>query len=287
MKCDEEGCYEMAMVSIKKDLFGKSDATRNLCSKHAPRYSMVSSQVNEKAVGGSDVCHTCEAHVVAILDLEKERDALAAELAQQKGWHANWLKVEPQYIARIDALEAALRPLAMAAKSWHDFHHDDAGFSAVQCDEICKALPTALAVLTPSETICGECGGSGLTMQPGMPDGEPEGKPCPKCSAGRAVETPVEPTLICPKCGVDRYKQACRALTLDCPMHGETACGEKPPIGFGVPTLADRVKEIMKETGATFECALQTTAHECELRSEAIFAVRQYFDHYEPKVNRG
>lgn len=34
---------------------------------------------------------------------------LAAELAQQKGWHANWLKVEPQYLARIDALEAALR----------------------------------------------------------------------------------------------------------------------------------------------------------------------------------
>lgn len=74
----------MAMVSIKKDLFGKSDATRNLCSKHAPRYSMVSSQANEKAVGGSDVCHTCEAHVVAILDLEKERDALAAELSALK-----------------------------------------------------------------------------------------------------------------------------------------------------------------------------------------------------------
>lgn len=53
---------------------------------------------------------------------------------------------------RLRALEAALRPLAMAAKSWHDFHHDDAGFSAVQCDEICKALPTALAILTSSET---------------------------------------------------------------------------------------------------------------------------------------
>lgn len=58
----------------------------------------------------------------------------------------------------------------------------------------------------------------------------------------------------------------------------------KPPIGFGVPTLADRVKAIMAETGATFECALQTTAEECELRSEAIFAVRQYFDHYEPQM---
>lgn len=31
----------MAMTSILKDLFGKSDAMRNLCSKHAPRYSAI------------------------------------------------------------------------------------------------------------------------------------------------------------------------------------------------------------------------------------------------------
>jgi hypothetical protein len=33
-----------------------------------------------------------------------------------------------------------------------------------------------------AKTNCPECGGSGLTMQPGMPDGEPEGLPCPRCS---------------------------------------------------------------------------------------------------------
>jgi hypothetical protein len=89
----------------------------------------------------------------------------------------------------------------------------------------------------------------------------------------------VETGCICGATTADTHRRDCR-------FWKETACGEKPPIGFGVPTLADRVKEIMKETGATFECALQTTAHECELRSEAIFAVRQYFDHYEPEVNR-
>lgn len=67
----------------------------------------------------------------------------------------------------------------------------------------------------------------------------------------------------------------------------ETACGEKPPIGFGVPTLADRVKAVMAETGAGYESALQTVAEECELRSEAIFAVRQYFDYYEPEQKNG
>lgn len=32
------------------------------------------------------------------------------------------------------------------------------------------------------DAACPECGGSGLSMQPGMPDGEPEGLPCKTCS---------------------------------------------------------------------------------------------------------
>jgi hypothetical protein len=184
----------MAMVSIKKDLFGKSDAIRNLCSKHAPRYSMVSSQVNEKAVGGSDVCHTCEAHVVAILDLEKERDALAAEMAQQKGWHANWLKVEPQYIARIDALEAANARLNRFADFLCRQNWTSRG-RAIAEEAFDNAVSMDSATL---ETACGECGGSGLTMQPGMPDGEPEGKPCPKCKSKQFA--PIGNGTICSNC---------------------------------------------------------------------------------------
>jgi hypothetical protein len=32
----------------------------------------------------------------------------------------------------------ALRKIAKAARSWHDFHH---GSNMIQCDEICEALP--------------------------------------------------------------------------------------------------------------------------------------------------
>lgn len=91
---------------------------------------------------------------VGQLDVVKasDYDALAADAQRD---YDGMREFQAKFIAadhRLRALEAALRPLAMAAKSWHDFHHDDAGFSAVQCDEICKTLPTALAVLTPSET---------------------------------------------------------------------------------------------------------------------------------------
>lgn len=48
MKCDEEGCAEMAMTSIRKDLFGKSDGMRNLCSKHAPPWSFFGSAARER-----------------------------------------------------------------------------------------------------------------------------------------------------------------------------------------------------------------------------------------------
>jgi hypothetical protein len=84
------------------------------------------------------------------------------------------------------------------------------------------------------------------------------------------------------ECGCKGYQYANGGLP-----QAETACGEKPPIGFGVPSLADRVKAVMAETGAGYESALQTVAEECELRSEAIFAVRQYFDHYEPEQKNG
>ena len=36
---------------------------------------------------------------------------------------------------------------------------------------------------TGAKPDCAECGGSGLSMQPGMPDGEPQGLPCKTCSA--------------------------------------------------------------------------------------------------------
>jgi hypothetical protein len=45
---------------------------------------------------------------------------------------------------RISELEQALRPITMAAKSWHDFHHSS---KDIQCDAICEALPAALKAL--------------------------------------------------------------------------------------------------------------------------------------------
>lgn len=72
----------------------------------------------EKAIGGSDVCHTCEAHVVAIFDLEKERNALAAELAAEKsrlpalgdGYEQLWLraKTAEDRIRELEAQNTAL-----------------------------------------------------------------------------------------------------------------------------------------------------------------------------------
>lgn len=95
---------------------------------------------------------------------------------------------------RIAALEAALRPLAMAAKSWHDFHHDDAGYSAVQCDEICKALPAALAALTPAETPATPIGDytDSIDVAPTLETfvehcKHGKGEDCPECAAIRAA----------------------------------------------------------------------------------------------------
>jgi hypothetical protein len=44
MKCDQQDCAEMAMSSMLKDPFGKSDAVSHLCSKHAPSWSLSSSR---------------------------------------------------------------------------------------------------------------------------------------------------------------------------------------------------------------------------------------------------
>jgi hypothetical protein len=35
---------------------------------------------------------------------------------------------------------------------------------------------------TGAKPDCAECGGAGISMQPGMPDGEPQGLPCKTCS---------------------------------------------------------------------------------------------------------
>lgn len=49
----------------------------------------------------------------------------------------------------------------------------------------------------PTPKTCAECGGSGLSMQPTMPDGEPGGLPCTRC---RKQFAPIGNGTICSNC---------------------------------------------------------------------------------------
>lgn len=121
-------------------------------------------------------------------------EALAAELAKSEE-DCRQLSVtmnagargHRDALARIRALEAALRPLSdmcYRGPLW------DAARACFPEETVCESCEgsgesgvthhdgTQYSIKTPP---CAECGGSGLTMQPGMPDGEPEGLPCPKC----------------------------------------------------------------------------------------------------------
>ena len=95
---------------------------------------------------------------------------------------------------RIAYLEGALRVIADGTICPDLFPNDtDENVIAAK-----TAMVTAIAALEHSESeTCAECGGSGLTMQPGMPDGEPEGLPCPKCKKQFA---PIGNGTICSNC---------------------------------------------------------------------------------------
>ena len=80
--------------------------------------------------------------------LAADYDALTRELAQCKEWHANWLKAEPQYIARVAALEAALRDLLDdVGEVTGERHHRDK-YRVYQISP--QTMTAARAVLTPA-----------------------------------------------------------------------------------------------------------------------------------------
>lgn len=80
----------------------------------------------------------------------------------------------------------------------------------------------------PREVACAECGGSGLTMQPGMPDGEPEGKPCPKCKSKQFA--PIGNGTICSNCTKTiGYHYQTAAGVLWCRVPQSETAGERDP----------------------------------------------------------
>lgn len=110
MKCDHIDCDREATMSALVDPFGKSDAMRNLCPKHAPE---------TRALTGST------AFILETMAIKAERDALAAELArvmkQENEATANLAEARKvlavsvraerlsEANARVQALEATLR----------------------------------------------------------------------------------------------------------------------------------------------------------------------------------
>lgn len=131
MKCDEEGCHEMAMTSILKDLFGKSGAMRNLCSKHAPRYSAIS----------ADPLLGLRGHSEDIARLEAALKVVQETSIAHAGKQAD----------RIRALEAALRKIVRDG----DYTAPE-GMKRIAQEALGSELETAV-----EREECPQCGGQG------------------------------------------------------------------------------------------------------------------------------
>jgi hypothetical protein len=121
-----------------------------------------------------------------------EHEALAAELAAEKerSSHMVMASTLDAALARVAALEAAMRQARP--------YVDQAECADAADLEARYAVLSVIDKAFSAETACVECAGSGLTMQPGMPDGEPEGLPCPKCKSKQFA--PIGNGTICSNC---------------------------------------------------------------------------------------
>ena len=59
---------------------------------------------------------------------------------------------------------------------------DDRHFTIIDSEFFFDICRKAGLTIIDMVARCPECHGSGISMQPGMPDGEPEGLPCRTCS---------------------------------------------------------------------------------------------------------